>query len=429
MRHVVYPLLVLLGWLACNQPARADETPATPQHPAARSGTTPERGFASGADVSDTLREIRKSREGRFDLGVSRFVGRIEDRIYRKTPIRFAAAYTMVYQHASDGSGPRDALGSDFDLIARWDAIGRKACNQSALEVRFESRYKIATRIAPSGLSTTIDSLWPTVSGFGRQDLSLTQVYWKQDFLGDRLQVRLGKVSASATFFGNRLNDASLFFFNFAFSDSPEVFLPGNGLGLHARYRVNKCWTVVAGMQNANGVKTEIDPSSIEKGEFWYAGQIEYRRKIRGLGFGTWRLAGWHSDAREGVSGAGAGTVLSIDQELSKKAVAFLRYGFQGSGLISEIVEIQSLTGTEQALRIGCGFQGPIPAWSDDYAGVALGWGRPSNSLARDSYVGEVFYRSQLTDTSHVSLSVQFIRSSTVFEAVTVFSVRWRAEF
>lgn len=261
------------------------------------------------------------------------------------------------------------------------------------------------------------------------QDFALTQLYWRQDFLGDRLEVRLGKVSALAMFFGNRLNSSDLFFLNYAFADEPTAFTPGNGFGVQGKYKFSKRWAVIAGVQNANGMKTEIDPSTLELGEFWYAAQVEFTPTIRGLGHGTYRLAAWHVDERKGKSGAGSGGVLSIDQELSKKAVAFLRYGWQGEGLISPIVRVQSLTGTEHALRVGLGWQGPVKAWPDDYAGLAFAWGKPSNKLARESFVAEIFYRSQLTDTSHVSLGLQLIESSTVFDQVAVLGARFRIEF
>ena len=47
----------------------------------------------------------------------------------------------------------------------------------------------------------------------------------------------------------------------------------------------------------------------------------------------------------------------------------------------------------------------------------------------KDAFVGEVFYRSQLESASQLTLSLQAIRSSTIYDEVLVFSVRWRLEF
>ena len=393
-------------------------------------GTTPGREFVAGDNIRDVFRENRRPREARIDLGVHRFALGLEDRIYQRTRIRFSASYTMVYQHAFDGSGPRDALGSDLDVVAGWAPVGRKGRNQGGLEMKLQGRYKIGTEIAPSGLSTTIDSLWPTVDGFGIEPFSLTQLYWSQDLLGDRLRVLFGNLSPYSTFFGNRINSSSLFFFNYAFSDNPAVFFPGNGLGLHVIYNFSSRWTLAVGVQNANGIKTEIDPSTVEQGEFWYAAEVDFSPHIRGLGPGTYRLGAWSVDPREQAgTGGGQGFVISIDQQFAKRLIGFLRYEFQGAGLVTREVDLQSLTGTKQALRFGVGFEGPIPALPHDYLGVGLAWGEPSDSPAEDSYIGEIFYRTQLTDSSHLTVGLQAIQSSTIFDQVAVFSARYRFEF
>lgn len=196
----------------------------------------PHADFVSTKNIEDKLREAKAPRKSVLDFGLQDALRRVDDRIYQKTHLRFAAIYTLLYQHAYGGDGPRDAAGGDFDLIGTWDAIRCGKRTTGALEVAFEGRHKIETDITPSALSRTIDSLWTTTSGFNKQDFSLIQAYWRQDLLRDRLHFRVGKLSASSTFFGNRINSSSLFFLNYAFSDNPAVFFPGNGLGLHVTW-------------------------------------------------------------------------------------------------------------------------------------------------------------------------------------------------
>jgi hypothetical protein len=126
---------------------------------------------------------------------------------------------------------------------------------------------------------------------------------------------------------------------------------------------------------------------------------------------------------------AGQGVVLSIDQEIGKRIIGILRYEYQGEGLLTPEIEFKALTGTESALRLGMAVPGPIRSLPDDYMGLALAWGVPADSRAKESVVGEIFYRSQIESASQFTLSLQAIRSSTVYEQVLVLSVRWRIEF
>ena len=87
------------------------------------------------------------------------------------------------------------------------------------------------------------------------------------------------------------------------------------------------------------------------------------------------------------------------------------------------------MTGTESALRAGLGIEGPIQGLPNDYLGVAGAWGTPAGPHVKDTFVAEIFYRLQLESANQLSLSVQAIRSSTVYDRVWVLSVRYRIEF
>lgn len=390
----------------------------------------PAQNFTSSRNIADKVREQRQPRKAIFDFGMRDALLRLDDKIYRATRIRLAAAYTVLYQHAYDGNGPRDAAGGDFDITGTWDAIRSRGKTTGALEGALEGRHGFDDTITPSQLANTIDSLWTTTSGFNTQPFSLVQLYWRQDLFGNRLHYRVGKLSSYSTFFGNRLNSSALFFVNFAFSDNPAVFMPGNGLGLHATWDFSPRWSASFGIQNANAIKTEIDPSTLRFGEYWSALQVNYRATIRGLGEGTYRVGGWYTTPRElSDTPDGGGGVLSIDQELGEKLISFLRYEYQGENLLNPEVQFDALTGTQQTLRVGLGISAPFAALPDDYLGIGLAWGEPSASPAKDSIVGEIFYRSQIETASQLSLSLQVIRSSTIFQEVAVLSVRYRLEF
>ncbi len=390
----------------------------------------PAANFVSGENIADIYREAREARHGVFDLGLRDLAQAVDRRLYRATGVRFAGAWTAVYQRASKGDGPLDASGGDFDFVVTWDAIRRGGRTTGALQAAFETRHGLGGEITPSALSTTIDSLWPTISGFNVQSFFPVQLYWRQDALRDRLHLRLGKLDPSAVFFGNRINSSSLYFMNYAFASNPAVFFPGNGLGFSATFDFSKRWSASVGIQNANGVKTEFDPSTLQHGELWYAAQVDLRTRIRGLGEGTYRYGAWWVMARPLVDApAGTGTVLSIDQELGRKVVAFLRFEYQGRALLTDETAEASLAASRTSLRVGVGLPGPFKRLPDDYMGAALAWGAPAEGEARDTMVSEVFYRLQLDNASQLSVSLQAIRSSTVFGLVYVLGLRYRVVF
>lgn len=427
-RRLVATILVVFALVGTAAVSRADES--APATPAPTEQAAPPADFVSHQNIANQIDEARRSRKSLFDTGLRDRVLKLEERIYRRTRIRFAATYTVIYQRASRGSGPLDAAGGDFDLLGTWEAFGAKGSNAGTLNAAFEGRHRLGTEFAPSGLSTTIDSLWTTVAGFNQQDFSLIQVYWAQELLRGRLRIKVGKLSPYSSFFGNRVNSSSTMLLNYAFADNPAVFMPSNGYGLHVRYDFNECWKCVAGVQDANAVKTELDPSSLEQGEFWYAFQLQHEREIRGLGKGTYRLGLWYVDPRtEADQPSGTGTVLSIDQELGEKWLAFLRYEYQGSNLLTPDVELQALTGTESCLRVGALRFGPFRRFPDDIVGIGFAWGTPADSAAKQSFVGEVLYRFQIQDAAQLSLSLQVIESSTIYDRVLVGSLRYRVTF
>ena len=422
-------LLLTTGW---PPRAHAEEGADAPASATTADDPAPPRDFVSSRNIGDKLGEARRHRRSLFNVGVHERALRLEKRIYRATRIRFAGMYTYLSQHASAGNGPRDAAGGDLDVIATWEAVRRGGETLGALAMSFEGRHKSWTSIPPASLSNTIDSLWTTTSGFNVQDFFPVQIYWRQLLARGRLALHVGKLSAYSTFFGNRLNSSSLFFVNFAYADNPTVFMPGNGLGIHASYDISPHWTVHAGVQNANGVKTRLEPSSLDLGELWYALQVDYRAKIRGLGEGTWRYGIWYVNARQVLDqGEGGGAVLSIDQELGRKLIGFLRAEWQGRDLLNPEVAFDALTATRTSVRGGFGIPGPLRRLPDDYMGIGLAWGEPARHerFVKDSWVAEYFYRFQLESSTQLSFSAQVIRSSTVFEQVVVLSARLRLEF
>ena len=137
---------------------------------------------------------------------------------------------------------------------------------------------------------------------------------------------------------------------------------------------------------------------------------------------GHYRLTGWYTTTPSGtILQDSTGFALSCDQQLGQHWMAFLRYGY-GDG---------NLSATRQILSGGFGIRRPIGE-NDDFAGIGIAWGEPSDRSLRNQLVAEGFYRFQLTPAMQLTADAQLIVNPSNLpaeETIAVFGVRLRITF
>ncbi|MHC4993037.1 MAG: carbohydrate porin, partial [Planctomycetota bacterium] len=231
-----------------------------------------------------------------------------------------------------------------------------------------------------------------------------------------------GKIDPGNFYNRNRAANQNELFVNRAFSNNPARRHPGNGLGINARIVPSDDWYVSLGFQDANGRATSSGFNTFGDVEWFYAAELGLTPTVEGRGRGNYRFTTWWIDeAEDGPDRSGGGIGVSFDQEFGEQFAAFFRYAWQDRGV----------TDTRQIVAGGFGVVGP---WGlvDDVVGVALSWGQPSDRSLRDQYVGEVFYRIQLTPKIRLTPSYQVIidpSESSDQDLVGVFSLRYRVAF
>ena len=102
--------------------------------PAATGSGAPPEEFTSGNLVGDTLRDLRRRDRSWFNLGLRDAAVRIEEMVEKRIGLRFGAAYTMLYQGADRGSGPKDAWGGDLDIVGIWKPKGQRKGWEGSLQ-------------------------------------------------------------------------------------------------------------------------------------------------------------------------------------------------------------------------------------------------------------------------------------------------------
>jgi porin len=309
-------------------------------------------------------------------------------------------------------------------LFGNWRLLGGKDDpNRGFLYFAAENRHELFTPIAPADLKGEIGSLWKTTDGFNQQSLTLREIYWQQQVGGDRLIIRIGKLDAKNYYSSNYWQSDNKYFLNEAFSFFPVRASPSNGLGANVTAKLDDCFYVSAGFQDAQGKKTTGGFDTFF-GDFnlFGAGEIGFTPKIEKLGRGTYRVTAWYRDAGETTgSPHDAGFDLSFDQHVGDHLIPFFRYGLAEG----------NVNGIEQMIAGGVGWEGKLVTTAD-VIGLGGGWGHPSDHSLNDQYVAELFYRLQLSPDNQLTLGYQIIVNPTFQprdEVVGVFEARWRVAF
>ncbi len=330
--------------------------------------------------------------------------------------LKLGLAYTMLYQHATEGSEPRDAGAGDVDLLGRWTLW---SADEMPGVVSFggEWRHSFADT-TPFELRNSFGSLWRTTAGFNTQTFRLVELWFEQDIIKDRLELRVGKINPNLVYDTFAWKGENSFFINQAFSLNPAIGYPQNGLGVVLGVSIPAPFYAILGSQDANAVRTQTGFETIDKSEFFTAAEVGLRPETP-VGRGRYHVLLWHSDRRSDFDlPSGHGVSVLAEQAFGEKFLPFVRYSYSSS----RATIIQQMAAAGLGINDTFGFNG-------EALGVGFAWGEPSDRKLRDQYIWELFYRMQVTPRMRITPDVQFILNpsrSTRDDFVTVVGVRLR---
>jgi porin len=395
------PLAAALVALALTTAAAAQDGDSD-RHPSDR-GDARDNFLGAPEDVLRQLTDVQFNRTAitKYDpfTWLRGYTQELNTRLDYWARVRIGFAWTAVYQHATEARGPRNAASGDFDFFGRWRPLQTRDMLGYVIWST-QVRHELGTDITPRNLGDSIGSLWGTVNGFNIQSFNIRQLYWQHFLFDNTWTYRIGKIDQSNVLNNNRLQSDNLFFLNQAFSDNPTMAYPDNGFGIDTIWRPDDFYYLAGGISDASGAYvTDRVEKGLEDASWFMAGEVGLTPWIDGFGGGKHRFTAWYTDAKpESGEPAAWGFSYSGDQDLGDRLIGFLRYGWTNG----------TLTDTEQILSGGLGVKNPWGT-SDDFAGLALGWGRPSDPTRRDQYVVEAFYRSQVTPAIQVTPDIQLI--------------------
>ena len=395
--------------------------------PEAQKGAAPAEPSGSSDDLNAAIDSVNKRPAGILPNGpvsiVDDFFDKTNKKLDESIRLKFGMAYTAVWQRASEGDDP-DALGGDFDLFARWRAIGNeKDRMRSVVGVYTEYRHDMSSQ-SPRELGSQFGSLWGTTNNFDTHNFAFTQLWWEQHLLNDKLVITAGKLDATNYYNKYRYQDDATAFLSQAFSGNPARAFPDNGLGANGIYKIGDAMYVSAGFQDANGSKMESGLSTIDNGDWFIAGEFGWTPTFDKMGKGNYSVTLWHIDEGD-VTGrpSDEGIAFSCEQEVGKRLVPFFRAAFSDG----------DATGVDEFVAVGLGVEGELRA-KEDLDGVALAWGSPNFSALDDQWTFEIFHRFQLSPAMQFTVGYQYyidpsFRGPFRDDHVGVFELRLRVAF
>jgi len=373
-------------------------------------------GFATPDSVEGTL----AATEERQSEGALEGYLAWKEQFASRTGFSFGFDDQVQLLDSNSGKSPSNAAGNVLRLYGTWTATGRGTLNNGTLIFKVEARSAIGNRISPQALGPYLGYGGLFSTTYSDAGWVLTNLYWRQHLLDDRMSFVIGQVDVTDYVDVNSLASPWNAFGNLAF-EIPTIPAPDQGLGGAIQWRMNEQWAVLAGIANANGNAAKpVDSAQelFESGETF---------KHLALGWSPdWddrydqavQLTVWQVDDRKdaGIEG-GYGVALTASARVSNWR-PFFRTGYSDGGGPS----------LDRAVSVGTGYDA---RGGKDLAGIGLNWGRAPGS-SRNQYTMEVFYRYNPTDFFQITPSIQYVANPAndpATDNLLVFGLRGRVVF
>ena len=343
-----------------------------------------------------------------------------KQRVNESCGLQFNIDESILYQAATNSAGESDAASGLVRVYGQLELIGRDSGSPGMLVFKAEDRHRIATPITPFDLGFDAGSILPTGTFFSEFDFSVTNLFWKQYFFDRQLAIAVGRIDVTDFVDVYGMINPLTHFLNLAFSTSPTIAAPNQGLGVAAGGMLTDHFYMQGGFSDANGQPTQAGfDTFFDDAEFFSYAELGVTTSQDMLYLDNVHVTFWHSDARERAgSPEGRGVAFTAQKFLGEKWLPFFRCGYSDGD--AALMETSCSTG------IG------LLRENRDVAGVGVSWGRPATPGLREQFTSELFYRFQLTQFLAVTPDVQLIGNPALNpdeELLAMFGIRLRAAF
>lgn len=350
-----------------------------------------------------------------------------KERLNRDHGFAFGLDYNALWQGASQSPGRNQAAGGALRIFGQWTLLGRGSEDVGFLVYKVENRHRLGASIAPKALGFETGYTGLTAVPFSDIGWALTNLYWDQRFLGNRLAFAVGVVDVTDYVDVYGLVDSWTAFSNLAFTTNPTIPAPNQGLGLACRVLAANNIYLLGGMADANGDPSEPGDffrSLVDEAEYFSHLEIGWVSSFANRFSDNIHLTAWHVDQRQKAgTPSGWGLAFSISRLLAQRWEPFLRMGYAKDGGAL----------WERSLSLGLGWHARERG---DLIGVGLNWSRPSADTLGpglgDQYTAEIFYRVQVLKLLTVTPGVQLLldpAQNPEEDLIAILGVRARVSF
>lgn len=420
-------LFVSFGW----RTAVCAQKNIQPLHISGSGATEQEKGHTAFGGPSSVGGSLKKDHKVRSTINAEETLfGPYFDfkkRVADDYGLSFGFDYNALFQTASASQQEQTAAGGVLRMFGRWLLIGKDSANTGTLVYKVENRHKLGTPIPPQDLGSEIGYAGLTAVPFSDIDWALTNLFWDQQLLENRLTVVCGFIDVTDYVDVYGLVDPWSDFSNLAFSTDPTIPAPNQGLAAAVRLLVTDHLYALGGIADANGDPT--DPgngfeSFFDQGEYFTHLELGWIPSIKRGFSDNIHLTAWHADEREQAgSEDGWGVAFSASSLIDNIWEPFIRAGYAEDGGAL----------WERSLSVGLGYH---VRHEKDLIGIGLNWGHPSETLfgagVDDQYTVELFYRLQLFTILTITPDLQLLinpAQNPQEDVIAIFGFRARLSF
>jgi len=323
----------------------------------------------------------------------------LKDRLESRYGLSLGADFNVLAQQISESPGQTDGVGGAARVYGRWTLVGRdREPDVGALVFKVEYRNSLGTELPPQAILSTAGVAGISGPTFSDAGGVLTNLFWTQAVAQNRFAFNAGVVDPTDYVDVYALVNPWTEFNNLAFSTSPTIQTPNQGLGAAARWSITSHAYLLAGFSDANSDPHHPEDflSSFAEGEYFKHLEV-------GL-VGSWLTRASHKahvllwqvdDREEARVDGGWGATFSWSTELDNGLVPFFRGGYSDSGGIL----------VDRTLSTGFGY---AIGDEDNFFGFGLNWGRAPD-VERNQYQLESFFRTYIVGGLSIVPSVQYI--------------------
>jgi porin len=364
-----------------------------------------EEGFGGPDQVERQLEEDHEPKRSIFELGFLSPYFVFKDTLQNKSGFGYGLDYSAAYFKANNSLANEEAGSGMLRFYSSWDLINRNKANSGALIFKIEHRHKYGA-IPPKSLGFELGYVGIIDPPFNNDGFRLTNLYWRQRFLGDKISLTIGLLDATDYLDIYALTSPWLHFTNFAFSTgSQTIYIPNDAnLGIAVGVYLTDHIYAIAGINDAGS-----DPTKPLKSFETFFTNNDYFKSVEAGWvsskerhfFDNIHLTYWHSDGSDVTASlAGWGLAFSGTWFIQDKFMPFLRGGYAKDG------------GTllQKSVAAGLGY---YPVSEGNLLGIALGWGEINETTwganLNDQMTFEVFYRIQILSRLAITPDLQYL--------------------